>query len=404
VSENDLQAELSTKIGNTVSELSKATTGVRQLTAATHEQNKAAATSHQLHGQVAGRFRETAEHAEKLEHSMVKGAKGLSLFGGEMGKLANHLGHTIHFGGETEGILGKIGLAAGLAGVAFEAYNRVLEATAERTKTAIEAEDAFREAMERAEDAKKKNGVAGLSDHEDRRRLLAFGGEGAVRRADYLAQGLHVDTRDVRRGMVDSFKITDPGVREWAISVATAVAKATGSFSGAMAALAGNHTLQGRLRAGIAAGNPGDAYQDVANRIYHHEKTGKWYGAATGELSEATAAVGENEYEQRAGVVTGINNRIGSLQEKGVVEGDAEAEARARLAATVSPETAELVQMNKKFDEQLQVLRRLADNSGMMGDAMNLVGDGAVNQYRRAARLGRPGDFEAPSMAGGEGK
>jgi len=269
---NDLQAQLSTQLGNTLSQLSSVRSEMKQLNAAIGEVNNAA---NHFQNSLGRAYKHSHEEGSDLADQVKEGAHAFHLMGGITGEVAEKIGHVSRLASAGGMAFGFLAAGAVIAGTAFELYSHAVEISTEKTEAAIQAEKEHRQAMiEAAKEAEKTAGAGGSRADSINKLDAASGGTGNARAQD-IATGNHFDIDDVRKGMIEIYKLPAQ-MREQAIKAATLVAQTHGgSFSEA---------------AGIAAGHHGDLIGgdsiDQASRIFDRMMYGRRSGS-TGHFTQA---------------------------------------------------------------------------------------------------------------------
>ncbi len=117
--------------------------------------------------------REATKEADKLRRGFAQVGLALGRFGGPLGTIATHVGGAQ---GLSPG-LGRLAIAAGVAGVAWMALNKVVDANIARVQVALDVQDKFRASAQSFRDMVRASADAGFS-REKMTRNLDTGGIG----------------------------------------------------------------------------------------------------------------------------------------------------------------------------------------------------------------------------------
>ena len=270
---NDLQAQLTTQLGNTLSQLSSVRSELKQLHTAIGEVNNAA---NHFQNSLGRAYKHSHEEGSDLADQVKEGAHAFHLMGGITGEVAEKIGHVSRLASAGGLAFGLLAGGAAVAGTAFEIYSHTIDVNREKLEAATAAEKEHRQAMiEAAKEAEKIAGAGGSRADSINKLDAASGGSGNQRAAD-IASSLHLDIDDVRKGLLEIYKLPQQ-MRFGAIRAAGLVAQTHGGSFSEAASSAVEH--RGDLIGGFDT--------DVASRIFDR----MMYGRRTGSTAAFTQAL-----------------------------------------------------------------------------------------------------------------
>lgn len=327
-------------------------------------------------------IRQLQSNVEGLTRSIGVANRGTKELGKESNKAFKEAGEAVkRMGGPLGEAIAKIGGATGMrgglaqvaaaalvAGIAFKAYNAVVDANIERTRKQIEAAHELEDAELSAAKSREQHGLAAVqSQGADLRRLVTRGGRKAVDEAEDISRDktLGIEAADARRGVANSFTIPAHlrDNRSALIRVAKMVAASgESSFSEAIDQVLSSPELLARLRNGSDS--------DVARRVVvkrrgqiptiaNLDQAGQDITGRTAELRQGGQGL--------AGIIKEII-AIASGEDvtgrKEIEDGTAEIGTRKHAAAVADPKSAALVELSLKQSKVTEDLTKLATEQG----------------------------------------
>jgi len=380
---NDLSGTIKTSFQAATTEAGALSSKVTQLTAATKAHNAEGEKGGRVTKQMREEMAKAKEEAHELAERFHAAAQAGRMLGGPLGDIVEHLGHMGKLGALNVAGFGAIAVAAGVAGLAFEAYNAILERTSEQLKKVSEASDKYQEMRHTAEENGQANAQAGLRGRDARTALLREGGHEALKRAVTISKdnGLPID--EVRRALVDAYKIRDAATRDKAIQAGVEYAKGGGNMASGVQQIVGNRALQTMLGQQFDNGTTGGVWQ-VAGMLTHKDMDPKgrlFGGNPINELDYAQHQIAGDRYENQAKKGVGIQNETQDAEEGGVEDGELVEGLERSLLKAQAPMIALLKASNRIQMMQLEALQL---QRRLYGGAISVGGGMITNQ---AAKL-----------------
>jgi len=195
---------------------------------------------------LAGRgVKEAAGEMEGMGHQIYEVGHALRSAGGPLGEFAHKFTGGLRMGGPLAGIA----VAAGIASVGLELYNKIAERHVEQVKMQVEANEKLSDSLYEVDRKSKESAQsAAESNAADERKMASRGGREAEHIVDRIADsGEGISRKDARAAVTKSYDIKGE-IRSAAVRAAQAVA-ASGemTMTEAMDTIASSPAIQARL-------------------------------------------------------------------------------------------------------------------------------------------------------------
>ena len=370
---NDLQASISTRLGRTLSDMTRVKRGLGGIEDASKRLNRTASATNGALDKQQRALRVNSRMSAEAGTKLQKLSEAVSRLGGPVAALAGQIGGGAGMGGK----LGRLAVGFGLVSAAGVAFGKVTEANIDRTQKAIEAEERYTAALKEGRKARQAQSEAGLSQEEEQRLLIARGGPDAVREATEV-QRRGISRSQATRGVADAQLLArDPEARQRLIEAAVRAAS-TGEIDFASAI----QGLGDRRSQSLLADRRTDE-QAIARAI--SAQTGRRF--TIGDLLTAEKRVGASAFLRQADLAQGVDADIDATTRERVESGEAAAQARIRLGETRSPVAAAVNRQLQESQRQTAILDRLADEQGalvgFLRDLFSTQGSFATQAARR---------------------
>lgn len=344
---NDLQAQISTQIGQTLAQLKQVRSEITQLKAATVANNDA-------HGQFQRRageaFRTAHEGARNTLGQVRELGKAARLAGGEFG----HLGEVMRLATGGGSGLATIGIGALAIGAAFEAWNKNLERSIEYAGRLADEESKIADIVEQTNEARGKAAMEATKNSAEPALIGAFANRSAESRAQAIAMATNQPIDDVRKAMIGSLKIKGgAGAQSNAIAAATLYQQAgAGTLSEGIETIA-------QLGYGGRHGTP----SEIAARARGYHITGRRFGMP-GDQAFSVAGLNQAISAENAAGILSSRNDLNKSGNAAVRRAEADArsgrgvyEARREDAFAANPllkHVVDLARSNREIEQHLK--------------------------------------------------
>lgn len=338
---NDLQADISVRLGQTLTHISRLEEKIGKVDSAIRRANRSGRDSQRQ----IGRSMEQAGVATGGAQQKLKAwSEALTRAGGPVGELAGRVGG----GAGLAGGMGKAAIAIALVSTALRVLDAASARRIQRVRELIGAERELANARRAGIQAEGAQATAGLSQEGELRLLYSRGGPGAVQLADQIAQS-GIGGSEARRGVASALTIADPRARAVALSAAQALAR-TGEmgFAAAVDQVAGNRALQRRF-----AGMQGDVGVDARSISDNAAAAAGLVLGQTGrsmsgrQVQDAYMRAGFSGYLGQASAVRGVTAQT-EVAQRGLVE----------RGAAMAPAMQALWQAQDPIGEALRALQQ----------------------------------------------
>ena len=368
---NDLQASISTKATGAVQAFRDMDSGMQKLKGTATQVEQSHSNMQQKIGQG---FRNSHGHAKTFGHQLLLLGRAFGMLEGPAGRFAEVMGRSAQQGERGGAIFGRIAAAAGVAALAYEAYNLVIEHNVEQVKAAIEAEDKHREAVLKGREARTKVAEAGMSNEAQIAKVAGIeGGEGVVNALAKEHPG--IDIKDIRSAMIASQHIRNPTARRAAMDAAIRFQQSgAGTMAEGVQEMSGSTAALMALRSG---------HIDRAAALAREQTlTGRAHGGDTVELSRAIFRNLDNPLIAQHAREQGIDNQTTAAREAAAAAGGGEGAKRAALADALHPEMGPLLDLANSNRRSLDALERIAAAQGPIARLLSRIGvqTGAAKQ------------------------
>ncbi len=282
-------------------------------------------------------------------------------------------------GAGLEGAWGTIAVSAGVAMLAFKAFNAVVDHTSKSIQARIESEKEYKKAIDEGQKVIDQQATAGYGRSDTRARLIASGGQAAVDKAAEVSnRGILSDdqSRQATSEIYAKFGNTPRAAR--AVQAVENLVGRSMPFNAALeAALKGGNAWDDPMR---ASAREASAYDRDAGR------KGAYLQAVMNDPGSDSLVAANRQHQHQAA-------RMGPIEEAAAIKDNGAAD-QLKVARAANPILTAIGDVNKAADEHVAELTRLAAAQNWftrkLKDLGMLIGtDGSFENQKRAAQNNR---------------